>query len=294
MRISTNTQFEAYTGNIQRSMAEFFRVQQQTSTGKRFEHASEDPLAASTSVSIRGLRSRFQQFDKNLRAANDYLGNSDKALGEMSDLTRSAYTLAIQGASSAVDPESMQALVNQVTAIQERLVQVANTQGSTGQYIFAGHKTSTKPFTVTGTTLNYNGDANAVTVEVRSGELMQTNLAGADTLVTDLYNELETLKNNLNSGNVIQISDESVGNLQALVKQVNVARGSVGAKLQAVEGLKTDNARRIDDFSKDISDLEDVDLAEAFVRYQQAQSTYQASLQVASQGMNLSLMDFMQ
>ena len=293
MRISTQSQFDAYTGNIQKTMSEYFRVQQQLSTGKRFEHASEDPLAASTSVSIRSLKSRFQQFDINLRAAQDYLSHTEQALGEMSDLTRSAYALAIQGASSAVDPQSIGALVNQVTAIQERLVQVANSQGSTGQYIFAGHKTGTKPFAVSGTTVSFNGDANAVTVEVRSNELMQTNLSGASTLVTDLYNELETLKTNLNSGNVIQISDQSVGNLQAMVKQVNVARGGIGAKMQSVEALKADNARRIDDFTKDVSELEDIDLAETFVRYQQAQSSYQAALQVTSKGMNMSLMDFM-
>lgn len=292
MRISTPYQYSSYSSNIQRSQAEYFRVQQQLTTGKRFESGIEDPVAASLSVTARGLKARLEQFNKNLTSAKDYLGGSDNALSEIGDLTRSAYSLAVQGASSAVDAGSLQAIITQVTQLQDRLVSLANSQGSHGQYLFAGHKTDTKPFSASGGVLTFSGDSNAVTVEVRSSEYLTANVPGAPGLVADIYAELEELKSNLANGNVIQISDQSVGDLKALVSEVAYARGDIGARMQAVERYESDNLRRIDDFKAKISDLEDVDMAEAYVHYQQAQTTYQAALQTASAGMQLSLMDF--
>ena len=79
----------------------------------------------------------------------------------------------------------------------------------------------------------------------------------------------------------------------AEVVQITGLRAEVGSRMQTIEGLSAENTRRIDDFSKEISDHEDVDLAEAFVRYQHSETAYTAAMQIASQGMRLSLMDFM-
>ena len=293
MRISTGHMFDTYQSNITKSQNEYFRIQQQISTGKKFASGSEDPLASSLSLCVRSLQSRFMQFDKNLRSATDYAGNSEIAIGEIGNLLRNATSLAIQGASDALDAPARQAIADSVSRLQDRLVSLANTQGSSSQYIFAGHKTTTKPFVVNAGTLNFNGDTNAIQVEIRSSEYLPANVANASTLITDIYNELETLKSNLINGSVSQLSDQSIANLRNLQDQTHGVRAELGARLQQIETFKAENQRRIDDFTKDISDLEDVDLTEAFVKYQQADSAYRAALQVASKGMQLSLMDYL-
>lgn len=293
MRVSSSYQYETYTNNIQKAQSEYFRVQKQISSGRAFESASEDPLNAHLAMNSRGLKLRFEQYDKNLRSAKDYLGNSEQALGEIGDLLNQASVFAIQGASSALDPAASQSLAQQVDALQDKLVRLANKQGSQGQYIFAGQKTNTKPFSEVAGVLQFNGDDLPILSEIRANEYSRINGQGMDVAITDIYNELEDLKANLNSHDIIKLSDESVANLKTLRDQATSMRADMGARLQTVQQLETENTRRIDDLTAEISGFEEVDITEAFVRYQQAENAYSAALQVASQGMGLSLMDFM-
>lgn len=293
MRISTGYQFESYTGSIRTAQEAYFKVQKQISSGKRFESAHEDPLATKLTINSRHLKARFDQFEKNLRGAKDYMGNSERGLTEIGDVLSKANVLAIQGASSSIDANAAQSLAQQVASLQEKLVRSANMQGSQGQYIFAGHMSDTLPFTALGGVMSYAGDANVIRAEVRSGEYMPINLPGVSTVFTDIYDKLETLKTNIQNQNVVAISDESLADIKSLRDQITGLRAEVGSRMQTIEGLSAENTRRIDDFSKEISDHEDVDLAEAFVRYQQSETAYTAAMQIASQGMRLSLMDFM-
>ncbi|MBS1710523.1 MAG: flagellar hook-associated protein FlgL [Armatimonadetes bacterium] len=293
MRVSTPYQFETFSNSIRTAQEAYFRVQRQISTGKKFESASEDPLSTRLSINARTLKSRFEQFDKNLRGANDYLGFSENALADVTDVVNQANQLAIQGASSAIDVGAAQSLADQVGKLQERLVRLANTQGGQGQYIFAGQKNGTAPYSASGGVLTYSGDGNPIRAEIRSGEYMDINLAGIDTDFVDMYAKLEQLKTNLSNQDVVAISTQSLADIKGIRDKVTNLRAEVGSRLQTVQSLKDENTRRIDDFTKDISDYEDVDLSDAIVRYQQTQSAYQAAMQVASQGMNLSLMDFL-
>ncbi|MCB0826570.1 MAG: flagellar hook-associated protein FlgL [Armatimonadetes bacterium] len=292
MRISTLYQFDSSLSRIRNAQSEYFLAQKQISTGKRWELGSEDPISASLSLDSRRLQSRLQQYQDNLRSAKDYLGNTENIMSETSALVNSAYTTAVQAASGTNSTEQLNALANQVTEMQNRLITLANSQGSRGQYLFAGHKTDTKPFTQSGATLAFAGDNNQIRVETGQGEMMSVSLGSPEAFFTDIYNELETLKTNIQNGDLVQLSDQSIADMQNRIRVINQTRGDIGTKLQTVEKLEASNTRRLDDFTKEISDLEDVDLSEAFVRYQQSENTYMAALQVASKGMELSLMDF--
>ncbi len=293
MRISTPYQFESYLSNIRNAHTAYFKTQNQLATGKRFDRSSEDPLSATQSLDTRRLLSRFEQLDKNLLGAKDYLANSESSLTEVTTLMRQAYTLAVQGASDTVDSASRIALGNEVREIQKRIVSLGNSQGAGGQYIFGGTKSETKPFTDDGTTLTFDGDDLPILAETRPAEYMKTNIDGPEALFRGLYDSLTSLRSNLMNGDVIALSSTNVGELQEQVDQVVQVRGEIGNKLTTVDGLEQANQRRIDDLTEGVSKLEDIDFAETYVRYSEAQNAYQAALQVASQGMNLSLMDFM-
>jgi flagellar hook-associated protein 3 FlgL len=151
MRISTPYLFETYTDHIGRTMEAYAGAQERVLTGKRFQRASEDPGAAAFVVSASALKARFQRLDDNLRTAKDYLGNSEQAFTEVNDIFKTARTLAVGAANGTLDGPGRQAMATQVAQLQERLVDLGNTQGASGQFIFAGQESDTKPF-ATGTT----------------------------------------------------------------------------------------------------------------------------------------------
>jgi len=66
----------------------------------------------------------------------------------------------------------------------------------------------------------------------------------------------------------------------------------VGARLRTVDDLTERYIRMSDEFTKHISDVEEVDVDQAIMQYRLAETAYTAALQVASQGFRLSLMDF--
>ena len=293
MRVSTSFQFETYSSRIRDAQSRYFEAQERVMSGKRFNRVSEDPVAAMTSISARSLRSRLDQLRKNLLVAQEYAGSTEHVLDETGQLARRAYTLAIQGASDATTQESRDAMAREIGSLQQRVVDLANTQGSGGKYIFAGQMSDTKPFSATGGVLTFAGNTLPILVEVRPGETMRANLENADTFFADVYNALENLRVDLLGGDVGKISDEDVGAMRTVVDEIGTARGTTGVKLNDIKRLETEGQRRMDDLTKTISDNEDIDLAEAITQMQMAETAYSAALQVTSQGFRLSLMDFL-
>lgn len=293
MRVSNQQQYDFFVQQMQAAQARYIAAQREVMTGKKFEYPSEDPAGSHTVNSAMALRARTEQLDRNLRGAKDYLGNSQNAFDELNDLVNKVNQIAVSGANSTYDQAARDAMAHQVSEIQDRIVYLANTVGSNGQYVFAGQMSSTKPFTSTPPNLTFNGDDNPINVEVRPNETMRVNLAGAGTFFTGLHSTLETLKNDLLSGNLSNVGDVDLKAVQSQLRDINAIRGDIGTRLQTVNALADQNQRRIDDLSLTISDVQDVDLSEAVTRMQSAQTAYTAALQVTALGQSLSLMDYM-
>lgn len=291
MRVSTNYQYNAFQFNLQNADARLVAISQQLSTGKRINEPSDDPVGVGQSLTLRGLQAGIKQYMANLTAAKGSLGYIDNTAGSMSDLMSRAYQLAVQGASSSEDQTARNGMASQIATLQSQLVNLGNAQGSDGSYIFAGQKTTTKPYTLSGGTLVFNGDINPINVEIGPGQTMLANAPG-EPMITTMYNTLETLKNDLIGGQVGTISGVDIPNLQASLHTISTLRGDVGARMQTVQTMSTQYQLHVDNLTKNISDLEDVDMASAAVQYQQASQAYTAALSVVGRASQLSLLDF--
>lgn len=293
MRISTAYQFETYNSDIRAALERMNAAGRQVTTGKRLEKPSDDPLGTSRVLTMRSYRAATEQYSENLNVAKGVLSYSEEAMGSLHGSVQRAYALAVQGANASTDQAGRNAMAQEISDIQSRLVQIGNTRGPSGQYIFAGQDNGSAPYSAAGATITFNGDTNPVLIEASPGETIQVNTIG-EPMFTDTYNKLETLKNNLLGGNVGAISGVSINDMQTAMASVNAQRGQVGAKLRQVQEYTDQYTRRVDDLTSGIADIEEVDVSEAIMNYQLAQSAYEAALTVASKGYQLSLMDFIQ
>lgn len=293
MRVGFNHQYDTFVRDLNRAEGNWYDAQRKVTTGKRIEAMSDDPLGATKSLSMRGLLSGLEQYVKNLDTAKTNLSYAEDSLGEAQKLMRRANEIAIAGANGSTDQSGREGMIAELTQIQKRLAELGNTRGASGQFIFAGQKTDVKPFTESGSSLVYNGDSNNIVAEVSPNETMVVNVQG-EKLFTDAYNRLESLKNNLQSGNPGMISGVDLPNIQASEKALGLERGNVGARLKNIGDFKAMHVRRMDELTANISDVEDVDMSEAIVMYKQAETAYQAALQSVSLSTRLSLMDFIQ
>jgi flagellar hook-associated protein 3 FlgL len=291
MRISTAYQFETYSRDIASTQGRYLEAQRQVSSGKRVHNPSDDPIGTHKLLSTKALKSNIEQYGKNLQTAKSFLGFSELALEESSNLTKRAYELAVRGANGSTDQPGREAIVREIEEMQRRVVDLGNSRGPNGQYIFGGHQTGSRPFTIGPGGIVFSGDDNDLFSEIGPGETMVVNTKG-EAIFRDLYDKLEALKNNLSGANVGAISGVDIPALQAAQRSIDQARGTIGVKLRTVENQHSHYVRRNDELVKEITDIEDVDLSDAILSYRLAETAYSAALSVASQGFRLSLMDF--
>lgn len=292
MRISTTYQFDSFSSRILDTQSRYFQAQAQVQTGRKLEKLSDDPFLGSFSVSARRIRSHIEQYENNLLAAKDYLGHSEQALAEMHGLLKRAYENAVRGASSATDQTGRNGLAMEIGQLQQRLLELANSQGGRQQYLFGGQVIDRRPFTLNGTTLDYHGNDAPILVETGPNETLKVNV-DARTLVIEAYDRLERLKNNLEGGNIGAISGVDIDELQQSMTAVNRARGEVGSRLQTLQTMSERNTRRRDELTRQIADVEEVDLADAFMNLKLAETAYAAAMQIGAQSFRLSLLDYL-
>lgn len=289
-RISTAYQYSTYQREIREAERRYFDAHRQVTTGKRINSASDDPSGANFILGARGLRSAAEQFTANLGVAKQYLAFTASALDDGHTLLREAYTIAVRANQTTVDQETRNGLALQVEEMQRRLLDIANAQGSGGQFLFAGQKPNTKPFDLSSGSLTFNGDNDEIRVETSANETLAISTPG-ERLFRKAYEALGELAKNLRSG-VTGSTESDIRNLQERMTDFRTEWSLAGAKLNRVDELVHSHERRIDELVSQISDVEDIDLSAAILSYQQAQNAYAAALQVGSQGLQLSLLDF--
>lgn len=291
MRIATGYQYDQAMRQIHLAQQRYVESQRQAATGKRFERLHEDPTAGALLMNLTAYKGSIQQFQKNLAGAKASLGFTDSALSDSKDLVQKAYTLAVRAANATTSQEARNQMATEIGEMQRQLVGLANARGPSGEYLFAGHETGEQPFSLSGTGLTYNGDAGEIRAEIGPGETMAVIVQG-DALFRQTYDALEALRTHMLGGDVAMLSGVDVEALQQRMNALTQQRGAVGAKLSHIAERDSQNQRRLDDLASNISDVQDVDMAEAVFMMKSAEVAYQAALQVGAQGFKLSLMDF--
>ena len=291
MRVSTAYRYDGLAAAIRSTDARVLKAQQQVTTGQRITKPSDDAGGTRQLIGIGQLRKGIAAYTKNLDVAKGVLAGSESAYGDLGDLVQQAQSLAIQGATSAIDPAARDSVAGQIASIQERLVSLGNSQAPDGRYLFGGQLTDAKPFSVDSVgALSYAGNTVVPTVETGPGETAKVGETG--TAISTLYDRLAKLRTSLASGDTAAISSDRLTELKASGDAFIAARGDVGRRMNAVEATRATHSRRETELSQRASDIGEVDYASAVVEFTAAQTAYQAALQVATKGFSTGLMDF--
>jgi flagellar hook-associated protein 3 FlgL len=133
-------------------------LNKQITSGVRVNQASDDPRAIASILETQSEIDSTTQAQKNLQQASTVAATADGALASASNLLDQLRSLAAQGANTATSATTRLNLAEQVKAIEEQLVSIANTQVQ-GRYIFGGDDTATQPYTKSAPAKNLNDPA---------------------------------------------------------------------------------------------------------------------------------------
>ena len=294
MRVTNSLTQATLTSNVETSLNNLNSVSTEISTGKKLNSPSDDPAGAAYSMSLRASLVDNKQYQANVNQAKTFLTASDSALSDVSNAILSARQIASAGANSTQTPDSLTALSAQVDGIISSVIQSANSDVH-GKYIFSGTMTATPPYVDNATAHTtgpvYQGNTGNVTATV--GKTNSLNIGTPGSAVFDsLFSTLKDLKANLASGDINAISSD-LGKLDTNMSSVSAVRANIGAQITTVNNVTQNLTRAQGSYQDAIANVEEVDLAQAYVQLQSAQNVYQASLVAVSKGYQHSLADYL-
>jgi flagellar hook-associated protein 3 FlgL len=294
MHVTTIGQMTSLQSNIEASLADLNKTQQEIATGKKLNVASDDPSGSSRLLAYNASLTDNTQFQSDTNSAKTILSATDSSLNDLSTAIIAARQIASQGANSTQTTGSQSALIAQVDQLITGIINTAN-QNIGGKYIFSGTMTHTPPYVDNPAAHSapaiYQGNAGSVTATIGTGNVMQLNTPGS-AVFDPVLQSLNTLKADLTANNITAISND-ITSLDANLSTVSSARSIVGAKLNEVSSVQQNLARAKGEYQSAISNIQDVDLAQAYVQLQSDTNVYQASLAATARAFQYNLTDFL-
>jgi flagellar hook-associated protein 3 FlgL len=274
MRISTNTLYQAGISKISSLQADQVKLQQQISTGKRIGAPSDDPVAAARALEVSYAQGVNSKFTDTRKTATTMLSTLESNLTGVTNLLVATQSTLVGAGNGTYSNQERANIATELSGSLQALIGMANTQDATGNYLYAGFNTATKPFTTTATGATYTGDSNQQLLQVDAQRQMAVSVSGDNVFQSggnDVFAALSNLVTLLNTPitNAATQAAFTTGlasamtNLQGSVDNILNVRASIGSKLNEIDALNITGSARDLQFSKSLSDLQDTDYASA-------------------------------
>lgn len=290
-RITQRLMVDRSLASLQLGLGRLSASQEKLSTGRVINRPSDSPTGTNDAMRLRADLAAQAQYARNADDGLSWLGRADSTLTSMLDSVRRARDLMVQAASTGgTDADARQAIAQELTQIRASLVSEANTQ-HLGRPLFGGTTAGTVAYNADG---SYAGDGNPVTRTVGAGVELAVNVTGPAAFSTgtdDLFTVLGDVIDQL-STNPGAVSG-SLGRLDAVAGQMRTALTDVGTRYSRVESAQTSLSASTLDHQKSLSDVENVDIAQAIVELQMQEVAYQAALGATSRVLQPTLLDFL-
>jgi flagellar hook-associated protein 3 FlgL len=176
MRIATAQSYATAIANLQERQQTLGTSQQQMTSGKRVNAASDDPTAAARAERALAGIARTEANQRTIDASRNVMNIAESALGDASDLLQSARETLVAAGNGSYSDSDRQALVAKLSNIREQLLSVANRPDGGGGYVFGGQGSPQPPFVDTASGVVFQGQGGESLAS--TGERMNLTLDG--------------------------------------------------------------------------------------------------------------------
>ncbi|MEE9398359.1 MAG: flagellar hook-associated protein FlgL [Methylococcales bacterium] len=296
MRVSTSLLYQRGINAILDQQSKSSKTQIQLSTGKRLLSPSDDPAGSKRLLDIKQAVETTGQYQKNIDTVRSRLTIEESTLDGVTNFLQRARELAVNGANGTHDATNRKAIGAEARQILEGVLGLANAKNANGEYVFSGDKTHTKPFDGSADAggFSYQGDSGQRSIRIGPTRLVADSDSGENVFgaagVSGAFDVLYAFANNMDAN----ISDSAaIDNIDGAIDRILNVRSSVGARLNALDKQKEVNADFELDMKKTLSEVQDLDFAEAISQFNQQNVALQAAQQAYVKVQNLSLFNYL-
>lgn len=282
MRISSNMIYELGVSGIQSRTADLVKTQQQLAAGRRVLTPSDDPVASAQSLQLGQSMSVTQQYRANITRATHALSLEDSVLSQITRVLQDAKVAAVNAGNPTLSAANLKALATELRGRYQELLGLANTQDGQGQYLFAGFRSTTRPFTQSSGAAVYAGDQGVRLVQISASRQIAINDSGQDVFQPgtsqDVFATLDTLINQLDTGSITaaQLS-AALSGLDNALNNVLRVQAAVGARLRELDATDGTHADTVLQYQTTVSDLMDLDYTKAITDLTRTQTALEAA-----------------
>jgi flagellar hook-associated protein 3 FlgL len=289
-RISNQMLVTQSLTNLGQNVSKMAELQDRASSLKRLRRPSDAPADVASAMALHGDLNRNDQLLRNIDDAMAWMGTADSALTSAVEQLERVRQLAVQARNASMDATSREAIATEIDDIRKTVLGFANAQYA-GRPVFGGTASGAVAYQADGT---YVGFSAAVERTVAPGQQVQVNVNGDDVFGgtgNDIFTTLAQISGAVRS-NPSDLEALS-STLQTKTQRVQSQLGQLGARFQRVTALQNQNQADAVTMKKNLSNIEDVDLAEVMMQLQTQQVAYQAALAATARALQPSLADFL-
>ena len=306
MRISTAQMQSQAVRSMMDRQTELSYTQQQVATGKRILSPSDDVIGSTQVIALQQNIDTSTQYQENADMAESRLRSEENALTQTINVLQRSRELAIQGNNGSLSAANRTALASEIRQNLAEVLALANTTDGNGEYVFAGYNVGTAPFTEVenpaGSGLydfNYSGDNGQRNLQIGAARQIPVGDPGSDVFVNipeggggtrNVFETLEQLALSLESNSP---NMAAVGDLQSALNHLDNFRAKVGARQNAIDSHRDFNEDIKLEAQKRLSEVQDLDYAEAISRLNLQLAGLEASQKSFARIQNLSLFNFL-
>lgn len=158
MRISSNQLFRVPVDTMLERQAELANTQQQISSGKRIQTASDDPIATAKAISVRDAIAKTQSYERNIEMARSHMESQEQVLQGATDVLQRLNEMAIRANNDTQSDEQRGAMAIEIEERLQELLALANSRAVNGDYLFSGYQSQTRSFVTGPSGVMYQGD----------------------------------------------------------------------------------------------------------------------------------------
>lgn len=308
MRVTTNQQFYSGQQTILKNQANLHKLQNQLSTGRKVVNPSDDPVASSRALLASQSKNVNAQYMNNQSIAMQQLSMTDSVLGSMSNTLQSILSSSVQAGDGAYSDAERRSIAAELRQQLNGLVDLANSKTATGEYVFGGYRTTEPPVVVyddyetagDDTTpyryAKYNGDGGNQRIYVESSTAVNITENGSEVFMRILdkhgnptgdsvFDTVKKMIDYLETTNAPNTAtgkadyNKALGDLNSVIEHVSRNRASVGARQAMVSELNASSRDLAVQYDTALSELQDLDYAEAITSFTLQQTQLQAAQQ---------------
>ncbi len=149
LRVTQGLMYNSFVTGMNRNLSALMDSNMQSSSQKKVNKPSDDPVAAGRIISSRATLDRISSYKENINMAMGWLNLADNALADQDggalNLLSQIKALALDMASSDSTAENRLETSYQVREYFKQLITIANSAYA-GNHIFGGHQTISAPY----------------------------------------------------------------------------------------------------------------------------------------------------